>query len=74
MHLPLVKATVVALGALTAPICSPITCETAVSPVAPVTAVLGLADDLFDGLTAPILVPLGIEDGPAVSPYRRKRR
>ena len=74
MHLPGVKVAVLALNTITAPVCSPITCDPVASPIAPVVTILGIADGVFHKLTAPITAPLGIEDEPAVSPRERRHR
>lgn len=74
MHLPGIKVAVLALNAITAPVCSPLTCDTTVSPIAPLSAILGTADGIFHGLTAPVTGALGLEDEPAVTPRRRRHR
>ena len=72
MHLPGVKIAVVALNALTAPVCSPVTCE--VSPAAPAILALGLADSIVSGITAPFQALTGLDDDPAILPSPRRNR
>ena len=85
MHLPVVKAVVVALNALTAPLpCSPVACsglqQPLLVPVHAATGILGVVTDTADGLFSAATSPLACRGGSDLFPLclgeapRRGRR